>query len=174
MNLRALSARSTAGVPNVAGTRGDEQVEARDGAPAGREHRVDQQHEAVADLLGQVRVVARGNRRRLVALEAEMPDPRGRRQVERGLEHAQPRAQHRNDHDIAGDRSALGRLEWRLDGPPLGRHIAQRFGQHDRADAPSRPAELDGRRLRVAQREQRVLGDGMRDEMNRHAETIHE
>src|SRR6478736_89365 len=64
-----LGRRDNAGEPKVAGTCRDQQVQARDGAPAGREHRVDQQHEAAADLLGQVRVVARGNRRRLVTLE---------------------------------------------------------------------------------------------------------
>jgi hypothetical protein len=121
-----------------------------------------------------VRVVASGNSRLLVALEAEMPDSRGGHQIQRGLDHAQPGAQHRNDHNVAGNRRTFGRFERRLDRPPFGRQVAQRFGQHDGADAPGGPAEFNGRRLRVAQHEQRVLGDGMRDEMNRHAGTIHE
>src|SRR6187401_607029 len=62
-----LGCRDNAGEAKVTGTGRDQQVEAGDGAPAGREHRVDQQHEAVADPLGQVRVVASGNSRRLVA-----------------------------------------------------------------------------------------------------------
>src|SRR5262245_46427520 len=55
-----------AGEPQLASAGRHQQIEAGDGATAGREHGIDQQHEAVAHPLGQVRIVPRGYRRRLV------------------------------------------------------------------------------------------------------------
>ena len=89
-------------------------IERGDGAAAGREHRIDHQHEAAVEPARQLRVVLRGDRRDLVALQADVPDARVGHQLEHGVEHAEPGAQHRHDDDVGRDDAAVGRPERRL------------------------------------------------------------
>ena len=50
----------------------------------------------------------------------------------------------------------------------VGRHIAQRFGREQHADARRRAPKMFRRRVLVAQRHQRVVHERMIDEVNRH------
>ena len=67
------------------------------GRAAGREHRVEHQHAAAGQPVGQLEVVRHGPQRLLVALDADEADGRVRHQLERGVEHAEPGAQDGHD-----------------------------------------------------------------------------
>ena len=53
---------------------------------------------------GQLRVVLRRHRRRLVALQPDVADARVRHELEHGVEHAEAGAQHRHDDDVGARR----------------------------------------------------------------------
>ena len=64
-----------------------------------------------------------------------MADARTRDQLEHGVEHAEPGAQHGHDHDVARDAAALRGAERRLDDAIAGRQVAHGFGGEQHADA---------------------------------------
>ena len=120
----------------------DQPVEAGDGAAAGGEHGIDHQHEAVGKARGQLRVVLRRHRRRLVALQAEVTDAR-RRAPARAPRPACParragparRRRRRRPAGLAPARAASGpsRRAW---------DVAHGLGGQQHADAPRRAPEL--------------------------------
>ena len=102
-----------------------------------------------------------------------MADARARHQLEDGVEHAEPGAQHRHDDHAAGDAARVGRPERRLRRcPHLARQVAGRLGGEQQADAHRHPAEQLRRRGRVAQRRQRVVDERVLDDVDRHRFTI--
>ena len=71
---------------------------------SGREHRVEQDHVALGDVVRELDVVLDGLERLLVAVEADEPDPRARDEGEHAVEHPDARAQDRaHGHLLAGD-----------------------------------------------------------------------
>ena len=75
-----------------------------------------------------------------------MPDAGARNQLQNGVEHAQPRAQHRHDDDPAADPACVRRTEWRRNRPVARGDVAGRFGGEQEADADRHPPEqLRGR-----------------------------
>ena len=121
----------------------------------------------------QLGVVPRRDRRHLVALQADVADARVGHELEHGVEHAEAGAQHRHDDDVGADPAAGRRAERRLDGDLGARHVAQRFGGEQHADARGRAAEVFGRRALVAQVDERVLHERMIDEVDRHGSTLY-
>ena len=73
---------------------------AADGAAASCEHRVDDKHVALGDVFGQLAVVLDRLERLGVAVEADVADARRRDELEDALDHAEPRAQDRDDRDL--------------------------------------------------------------------------
>ena len=124
----------------------------------------------VAETRRQLRVVLRRHGGRLVALQAEVADARAGHELEHGVEHAEPRAQHRHDDDIAGH--AGGRAPARA----ASATITSRVGTSRSASAASSTLMRVGgaaellrrRRARVAQRDERVLNERMVDEVDGH------
>ena len=151
-----------------------QQIERRHGAAAGRQHRIDHQHVARVEPRRQLRVVLRGDRRHLVALQADVADARARAPARaprrasraRRAAPARPRRRRRSAGPAPGP-SGVSTVTSR------GRHVAQRFGGEQHADARRRAAEMFGRRVLVAQRHQRVVHERMIDDVDRHGLTIH-
>src|SRR6266851_4796639 len=63
-----------------------QQVERRNSASAGGQHRIDDQNVARVEPRGELRVVLRRHRRQLIALEADVPDTRVGYEIEHGIE----------------------------------------------------------------------------------------
>ena len=61
-------------------------IQRRDGAAAGRQHRVDHQHDAVGKTLGQLRIILRGDRGALVPLQPDVADARVWHEFQDGVE----------------------------------------------------------------------------------------
>ena len=150
-----------------------QQIQAGDGAAAGREHRVDHQHVAGAEIQRQLRVVLRGDGRHLVALETDVADARAGDQLEDGVEHPEAGAKNGNDDDIGADAASRRGTDRRVDGDILRRQIARRLGREQHADARRGAAEQFRRRTFVTQRDERVVHEWMVDEVIGHGETIH-
>ena len=94
-------------------------------------------------------------------------------QLEHGVEHAEPCPQDRDDHDIAAHVTAWRGAERCVDGRVLGRDVAQGFGDEENADAIGGLTELFRRRPLVAERRERVMREGMIDEVKRHGATLY-
>ena len=105
-------------------------------------------HSCCARLRRQLRVVARGDGRHLVALQADVADARGGHELQHRVEHAEARAQHRHDDDVAAMRRPWRRPSG-VSAPSRLRvgSLAQRFGREQHADARAPPAKMFGRRV---------------------------
>ena len=96
--------------------RGLDHLDGGGGRVAGREHRVEQEHVALGDVVRQLDVVLDGLERLLVAVEADEADARTGDQREHAVEHPHPGAQDRADRDLlAADPARAHPLERRLD-----------------------------------------------------------
>ena len=112
---RSLPARRRCRSSGCRGRRPAEHVERRHRAAAGREHRIDHQHDAAGQLLAAASSSTATRPPSLVALQADVADARGRNQLEHRVEHPEAGAQNRDDHASARP-AAGGRPERRLDG----------------------------------------------------------
>ena len=112
----ALGSRDQRDQPDRACARRLHRHDGGSGRVAGREHRVEQDHVALGDVVRQLDVVLDRLERLLVAVETDETDPRARDQREHAVEHPHPRAQDRADGDLlAADPAAVHPLERRLD-----------------------------------------------------------
>ena len=138
----------------------------RSGARVPRgEHRVEHDRVAVGEVGRELRVVLHRLERLLVAVHADEADARARHEREHAVEHADARAQHRADrHLLAGDALRGHRLERRLDLVVLGREVLRRLVREEQRDLVRELAEVDGRRLLVAQVAELVLDERMLDD----------
>jgi hypothetical protein len=93
---------------------------------------------------------------------------RRRKQFEHCVQHAETCAKHRHDDDIARDGRALGGPKRRFNRVTPRRNILQRLGGQQNRNPVCRAAELRRLRPHVAQFHERVLNEGMIDEVNRH------
>ena len=121
----------------------------------------------------QLRIVLRGDGRHLVALQADVADPRGRHQLENGVEHAEPGAQHWHDDDVAADRPPRGGPERRLDRHLARRQFAHCFGRQEHADPRRCPPKMLRRRRLIAERDERVVHERVIDDVNRHGRPLY-
>ena len=149
-----------------------QQVERRHRAAAGGEHRIDHEHVALVQPRGQLRIVLRRDRRQLIALKADVTDPRARHQLQHRVEHPQARTQHRHDDDVRSGAPARRRAERRLDGDGLRRQILQRLRDQQHADPRRGATEMLGCGGLVAQRGERIMGQRVVDEVDGHPVTI--
>src|SRR5918997_3837181 len=120
-------------------------------APPRREHRVEDEHQVVLEVAGQIDVVLDGLGRNLVAEEPHEPDGGLREQSKCPVEHPEAGAQDRDQADRARDLLDL-RLGKR--GPYAGRtgwHVAGGFCDHDQGELLHGLPELRGGRPLVAQ-----------------------
>ena len=154
---------------DVGGAGFAEQVERGDGAAAGRQHRVDHQHVAAAQIRRQLRVVP-ATRPRSVRRAAGRCARRARRAAARARRPASPgprAAPGRRRRPVRTRRPSAGPSGVCTD-TGLRRHVARRFGREQQADADGHPPENLGWRGDVAQRRQRVVHDRMLDDMQWH------
>ena len=120
---------------------------------------------AVGQVLRQLHVVLDRLKRLLVAVEADEPDPSARDKREHALEHADPGPQDRADgHLLPGDALRVHPLEGRLDLDRLGREVLRRLVGEQQRHLVHELAEVDGRRLLVAQVRELVLHQRVRDD----------
>ena len=134
------------------------------GRVAGREHRVEQDHLAVGDVLRQLHVVLDRMQRLLVAVEADEADARAGDQRQHAVEHPEPGAEDRADGDLlAGDARERAQLERRLDVDVLGRQILRRLVGEEQGDLLDQAPEVHGRRVLVAQVRELVLDERVVD-----------
>ena len=131
-----------------------------DARVAGREHRVEDDRVALLEVVGELHVVLDRLERLLVAVHAHEPDARARDQRERALEHPDAGAEDRADGDLLpGDPLRLHRLERGLDLDGLGREVLRRLVGEEQRDLVDELAEVDGRRVLVAQVGELVLDE---------------
>jgi hypothetical protein len=132
--------------------------------PPRREHRVE--HDRVALAVAELRElheVLDGLQRLLVAVEADEADPRARDEREHSVEHPEAGAQDRADGDLLPcDPLHLGALERRLDLVGLGREVLRRLVGEQQRQLVGELAEVDGRRVLVAQVRELVLDERVR------------
>jgi hypothetical protein len=87
-----------------------------------------------------------------------VPDARLGHDAQRALDHAQPGAQDRDQHDLVGQAPALGRLQRRLDRSSRTAQVRERVVEQHHRDVGQRLAE-DGRgRRAVAQHREVARG----------------
>ena len=95
------------------------------GGMAGGEHGVDDDDEALRDVVGELEVVFDGDERGRVAVEADMADPGGRNEVEHAVEDAVAGTQDGDEAELlAREGRGLHRLERGVDGDHLEREVA--------------------------------------------------
>ena len=121
----------------------DQPRDRRDRRVAGRQHRVDQDHVALRQVVRQLQVIFDRLQRARLAVEADMPDPRRRHQVEHAVEDAVAGAQDRHQAQfLAGQHRHPGAFERRLDLGLLERQVAGRLIAEQQADLAHQPAEF--------------------------------
>ena len=134
------------------------------GRVAGREHRVEQDHVALGDVVRQLHVVLDRLERLLVAVQADEADARARDQREHGVEHAHARAQDRADGDLLARDPPRGHpLERRLDLDLLVGEVLRRLVGEQERQLVDELAEHLRRRRHVAQQAELVLDERVRD-----------
>jgi hypothetical protein len=131
---------------------------------AGGEHRVEHDRVALVQVDGELDEVLHRLERLLVAVEADEADAGARDEREDAVEHPHPGAQHRADGDLlAGDARYRRPLERRLDLRRLGRHVLRRLVREEERDLVRELAEVDRRRLLVAEVAELVLDERVLD-----------
>src|SRR5215210_4960864 len=120
-------------------------------APAGREHRIEDEYQIFAQVLRQVYVIFDRLGGLLVALQAHEADRRVGEQGQGAVEHPEAGAQHGDEAHGAGYLLHLRLGERGTDARGTGRHGLGGLGDHDERELPQGPAELRGGRLFVAQ-----------------------
>jgi hypothetical protein len=159
--------------------RGGDQADERDRAGAGvldlrdrgdarvpgREHRVEHDRVALAEVVGQLDVVLDRLERLLVAVHADEADPCARDQRQRPFQHAHACTQDRADRDLLA-RDALGphHLERRLDLDRLGGEVLGRLVGQEQRELVDELPEVDGGRVLVAEVRELVLDQRMGDD----------
>jgi hypothetical protein len=132
-----------------------------DRAAARREHRVGHDHVRVAKPRREALEVVDGRVVDLVAVHAEMADAGIGQQAQEAVDHAQPRAQHRDDRDLAEQPPAVRGLERRVDGDVARRQVAGRLDREDRRRLLERAAERPVRGGAVPQHDEPVVEHGV-------------
>ena len=113
--------------------------------------------------LGQLHVVLDRLKGLLVAVQPDEADPRARDEREHAVEHPEAGAQHRADRDLlARDPTHLHSLERRLDLVRLGREVLGRLVGEQQRQLVRELAEVDGRRVLVAEVRELVLHERVR------------
>ncbi len=111
-----------------AGFQLDEPGDRRHRRIAGGEHRIDQDHVALRQILGQLQVIFDRLQRVRLAVDADMANPHRRHQVEHAVENAVAGAQDRHETELfAGQHRQPGGFEGRLDQGVFERQIARRL-----------------------------------------------
>ena len=135
-----------------------------DGAAAGGEHRVEHEHARVGQPRRQPRVVVDRRVGGLVARHAEVTDARVGQQPQEAVDHPEPGAQHRHDHDLLGEPCAARRFERCLDLDLDDRELTCRFDREDRGALEKRVTEARPAGVAVPQDGQPVGQDGVLNE----------
>jgi hypothetical protein len=131
----------------------------------GRQHRVEDDRVALAEVVRELHVVLDRLERVLVAVHADEADPGARDQRQRALEHAHARAEHWADRDLlAGDALRAHHLERGLDLDRVGREVLRRLVGEEQRQLVDELAEMDGRRVLVPQVRELVLDERVRDD----------
>ena len=132
---------------------------------AGREHRVEHDRVPLGQVVGQLEVVLDGLERLLVPVHPDESHARARDERQHAVEHPHSRAQDRADRDLL-PRDPLRRhgLERRFDLRAFGGHVLRRLVREEERDLVRELAEVDGRRLLVAQVAELVLDQRMADD----------
>ncbi len=140
------------------------QVHRADCRAAGRQHRVDDEAAPRLPAAHRAVVVRHRAQRRLVAVEAEVPDARVRQQAQQRFDHRQPRPQDRDDHHVLRQLVPGRRLQRRRDRALGQRQVGQRLVAEQPGDLRQQLAEARRTGPRLAQqrqlrRDQRVPRD---------------
>ena len=124
----------------------------------GREHRIEHDREALADIARQLAVVLHRLQRCGVAIQADMADARGRNQIEHAVEQAVARAQDRDQAQfLRRQHGRLDRRERRFDRLGFERQIACDLVREQRADLAQQAAEIRRRGFLAPHQGQLVL-----------------
>ena len=103
-----------------------------------------------------------------------MTDPRVRHELEHCVKHPEACPQDRHHHDIHADPPSGRGTERCLDDDVFGRDLLQRLRGQQHADSRRRATKVFGHGPLIAERHQSVVDQRMRDQVHRHALTIHE
>ena len=149
-----------------------DEVDRRRRTAAGRQHRVDHQHVAVLEIVGQLRVVLRRQRRRFVPLDADVPNSGGREQVEHRVQHPESRTQDGHHDDITGHDVRCRRPERRGDRRLLAGTSRSASAARSMLIRLARPPEVGGQGVGIARMRQCVLNKGMSDYVKGHPRMV--
>ena len=131
---------------------------------AGREHRVEQDHVALGEIVRELHVVLDGLERLLVAEEPDEADARAGNEREHRVEHAHAGAQDRAHGDLLARDPPRGHpLERRLDLDLLVGEVLRRLVGQEQRELVHELTEHLRRRRDVAQQPELVLHERMRD-----------
>ena len=169
----AFRRRDDARDPDLAGTGLLEQTERDDCAPACCEHRIDDEDEGRGQNDRQPGVVLKRDSGVFIPLKPDVTHARLRHQCQNRVEHAKTGPKDRYDNDVERETTPVGRAERRANRHFTGGHLSQGFGRQEDADPPRRAAEMFGRRLRVAEVDERVVDQRMIDKMKGHVRTLY-
>ena len=130
------------------------------GRTARREHRVDDQHQALAEILRQLLVVRHRLQRLLIPVHAEKANARHGNHRQHAVEHADAGAQDRHDADLLARHATPDRLLDRCLHRHVFKHQVSRrlIGEHAREFAGER-TEVAGRSAHSAQERDLVLDE---------------
>ncbi len=156
---------------DVAGAGPLQQIERRDGAAAGGEHRIDHQHEAVVEAARQLRVVPATRPPSVSSRCRPMwPTRAAGSSSSTASSMPSPARSTGTTTTSAADPPAVGAARAASrHGRRFGRQVAQRLGGQQHADARRHPAErLGGVGVPAAEHQERILHERMIDEVDRH------
>src|SRR5579883_318266 len=137
----------------------------RRGGVAGRQHRIDENDDALRDVLRKLQIVFDGIEGRGVAVDADMADTRRWDEVEHAVDEAEAGAQDRHEAELlAGEHRRAHAGERRLDLGLGEGQVARRFVEHERRDLAQERAELARRDVLRAHQRQLVLDERMADD----------
>ena len=104
----------------------------------------------------------------MIAIEPDVADARAGHQAVDPLDHAEPRAQNRDERQLLpADAATHGPLERRVDDRLLEREVARRLVRHEHRDLVDQLLEDLRRSFAIAQNAQLVLDERMRNEAQR-------
>ena len=139
-----------------------DEIDGGAGASAGREHRIEQDDEALIDVLGQLAVVFVRLERFMIAVKSDMPDLCGGDEGVDTVDHAETGAEDRDDSKLlAGDDGSHRFRDWGFNRDQLGRQIAKRFIAHQGGYLLDQLAELHIAGIYVAQQSDLVRNKRM-------------
>jgi hypothetical protein len=133
-----------------------------DRAPAGGEHRVEEEEVSLGGIARDLEVVVHGLERVVIAVQSDVADARRGDEAQHPLHHPQPRAQDRHERQLLpADAPPRRRLERRLHRHGLERQLARRLVRHQHRELVDELLEDLRRRPTVAQQRQLVLHERM-------------